>query len=155
MIRKVPSVLEIALPFIGIGIMIYYEICDTACAYLRGTLFNLDLKYVGIIFMGIFLIISIPLFSSKIPYTNFIKTMMLSGALGGEVLLIRFQIINAVFCPYCLTFALIMLILFVLQVRKMNYLLAAFSFLAGIIVFALFFRGSVLPLYSWYHFIYC
>lgn len=74
--------------------------------------------------------------------------MLLSGALGGEVILVRFQIVKGVFCPFCLAFAFCLLVLFSLRVKEMNRYLAVVSFLAGIMVFALFFRGLVVSLYS-------
>ncbi|MCX7982445.1 MAG: hypothetical protein N2572_06015 [Syntrophales bacterium] len=142
---------DFILPLVGIGIMVYYDLCDTACAFLKGNLFGIDLKYIGIIFMTFLLLLSLPLPSRFLAITDPVRTMMLSGALGGEVWLVRFQIINAVFCPYCLVFALLLVILFALHAKQMNYYLAALSFLAGLILFAFFFRGTVLPLYSLYH----
>jgi len=43
--------LTVILAFIGIGLMIFYTICDTSCSYLRGDLFGIDLKYVGVGYM--------------------------------------------------------------------------------------------------------
>jgi hypothetical protein len=73
--------------------------------------------------------------------------MLLSGALGGEILLVRFQVVHDTYCPFCLAFGSCILVLFAANFTKMNKYLALGAFLAGIAAFALFFEGSVLPLY--------
>lgn len=52
MIRKYRHILTIFLALIGIGIMAYYDYCDTTCSYLNGDIFGLDLKCVGMPFMA-------------------------------------------------------------------------------------------------------
>jgi len=149
--QKVSTILNTLLPIVGIGLMIFYEVCDTTCSSLRGTFLGIDLKYVGVLFMVVLLILAVPaasfIFRSSL---NHMRTMMLSGALGGEVLLVRFQIVNDTFCPFCLAFGLCLIVLFVANVGRMNRYLVGASFLAGIGTFALFFQGSILPLYGSY-----
>jgi hypothetical protein len=72
---------------------------------------------------------------------------MLSGALGGEVLLVVFQVRHDAYCTFCLAFGLCVLALFAVNIMKMNKYLALGAFLAGVVAFALFFKGAVLPLY--------
>jgi uncharacterized membrane protein len=141
------KIINILFPIIGIGLMAYYDICDTSCSSLRGTFGGIDLKYVGIIFMSVLLALNLPLFTRYTIPVGHLRTMLLSGALGGEILLVRFQIIHNVFCPFCLAFGLCVLILFAVNMPKMNKYLALGSFLAGLGAFALFFKGSILPLY--------
>jgi uncharacterized membrane protein len=145
--NKMMKILNIILPVVGIGLMVYYEICDTSCAYIRGSFLGIDLKIIGILFMAVLLILTIPAVSSYKSIVGHLRTMMLAGAMGGEVLLFRFQVVHETFCPFCLAFGLCLLILFVMHFRVMNKYLAGASFLAGIGAFALFFEGSVLPLY--------
>jgi len=45
--------LNIILAVAAAGIMVFYSFCTTSCAYLKGDLLGLDLKYVGILFMMI------------------------------------------------------------------------------------------------------
>nr|HPN09599.1 hypothetical protein [Syntrophales bacterium]HQK79278.1 hypothetical protein [Syntrophales bacterium] len=71
----------------------------------------------------------------------------ISGALGGEVLLVRFQIVNDTYCSYCLAFGLCVLVLFAVNFPRMNKMLALGAFGAGVGAFWLFFRGTILPLY--------
>jgi hypothetical protein len=72
--------------------------------------------------------------------------MMLAGAVGGEMLLVRFQIVNDTYCPFCLVFGLCVLALFAVNFPRMNKHLSLVAFCAGIGAFALFFQGSILPL---------
>jgi len=140
--------INIAVPVIGIGLLIFYGVCDTSCSSLRGTLLGIDLKIVGILFMVVFL--------GTLPFDGRpalaaplegLRTMMLAGAMGGEMLLVRFQIVNDTYCPFCLAFGLCLLTLFAGNFPRMNRYLAAAAFVAGIGAFGLFFKGSLLPLY--------
>ena len=145
---KARTLINIVVPVIGIGLLIFYEICDTSCSSLRGSFLGLDLKIVGILFMIVLLAI-IPFSKSRfaVPIDH-LKTMMLTGAVGGEVLLVRFQIVNDTYCPFCLAFGLCVLALFAVNFRLMNKYLARGAFCAGVGAFALFFQGSILPLYG-------
>ena len=145
--NKMIKILNIILPVVGMGLMIFYEVCDTICAYISGSFLGIDLKIIGILFMAVLLILTILAVSSYKTPVSHLRTMMLAGAMGGEVILFRFQVIHETFCPFCLAFGLCLLILFAANFRVMNKYLAGAFFLAGIGAFALFFRGSVLPLY--------
>lgn len=134
-------------PIIGIGLMVFYEVCETSCSYLQGTFAGVDLKYIGIFFMAALLAVSLPFASRYETPVNHLRTMMLAGALGGEILLVHFQIVHETYCPFCVAFGLCILILFTSNIGKMNKYLAAGSFVAGVSAFWLFFEGSVLPLY--------
>ena len=145
---KIQKIINIILPAIGIGLMIFYEVCDTSCSYLQGTFAGVDLKYIGIVFMAALLAISLPPASRYETPVNHLRTMLLAGALGGEILLIHFQIVHETYCPFCIAFGLCILILFTSNIGKMNKYIAAGSLVVGVVVFWLFFDGSVLPLYS-------
>ena len=145
--NKLVKILNVTLPVAGIGLVYYYKICDTLCAYISGSFMGVDLMYIGILFMAALLMLNIPVAASYRKPMDHLRTMMLSGAMGGEVILLRFQVVNETFCPYCLAFGFCLLLLFAIHFRGMNKYLAAASFLAGIGIFALFFQGSVLPLY--------
>lgn len=145
---RVLKVGNIVLPIIGGGLMVFYDICDTSCSSLMGTFLGVDLKVIGILFMAALLVLALlPPSRWAIPIGHF-RTMMLAGALGGEVLLIRFQIVNDTYCPFCLAFGTCIVVLFIANFTKMNRYLAWGAFLAGIAAFAIFFEGSVMPLYK-------
>ena len=138
---------NIVLPMVGIGLMVFYEVCDTSCSSLQGTFLDLDLKAIGILFMVALLALNLPPASRWTAYIGHLRTMLLAGALGGELLLVRFQVIHDTYCPFCLAFGSCILVLFAVNFTKMNKYLTLVAFLAGIAAFALFFEGSVMPLY--------
>jgi hypothetical protein len=145
--NKTIKILNIVLPVVGMGLMLYYELCDTICAFISGSFMGIDLKIIGILFMAVLLILTIPAVASYKTPVGHLRTMMLAGAMGGEVILFRFQVVHETFCPFCLAFGLCLLILFAIHFRVMNKYLAGVCFLAGIGAFALFFKGSVLTLW--------
>ena len=93
------------LAIAGIGLMIFYEVCDTSCAYLVGDLFGVDLKWVGIAYM--LAIILLALFR-QFPWLR----SLLAAGLGTEIYLFAFQVQNDVYCPFCLVFALLVIAAF-------------------------------------------
>jgi hypothetical protein len=107
----------------------------------------MDLQWIGILFMAVLLVLSLLPASRWAVPMRYLRTLMLSGALGGEVLLVRFQIVHDTYCPFCLVFSSCILILFAANYTQMQRYLAWGSFLAGIAAFALFFEGSLVPLY--------
>lgn len=102
-ITKYRHVVTIVLSLLGIGIMAYYDYCDTACSYLKGDIFGIDLKWVGIAYMATVIVFAV------FRQTPFVRALLAAG-LGVEVHLYAFQVQNDVYCPFCLAF-LVMLIL--------------------------------------------
>lgn len=105
------SVITIILAAAGIGIMLYYKACETACSYLQGDIFGIDLSYIGIVYMLMIIIFAA---MRKMPY---VRALLASG-IGVEVYLIAFQFREDVFCPYCLAFASMIIIAFILNHEK-------------------------------------
>jgi len=145
---QILKIINVAFPVIGVGLMIFYGVCDTSCSSLQGTFLGLDLKIIGILYMAALLALALLPVSRWAASVSHLRTMLLSGALGGEILLVRFQVVNDTYCPFCLAFGMCILILFAANFTRMNKYLALGAFLAGIAAFALFFEGSVLPLYG-------
>ena len=145
---RVLKTINIAFPIIGIGVMLFYEVCDTSCSSLQGTFLGLDLRVIGVLYMAALLAMTLPPASRWAVSVRHLRTMLLSGALGGEILLVRFQVVHDTYCPFCLAFGSCILVLFAANFTKMNKYLALGAFLAGIAAFALFFKGSILPLYT-------
>jgi len=136
------------VPPVGLGLMVYYDVCDTACSSLQGTFMGLDLTWVGIAFMAVLVALNVLEIRHPAAPVQGMRTVMLAGALGGETLLVHFQIVHDIYCPFCLAFFLCVLILFAANVRRCHgWYAALLAFLAGVAAFALFFQGSVLPLY--------
>ena len=108
---KYRTILTIILAMAGIALMAFYSWCDSSCAYLKGDILGIDLKYIGIAFMVVIIIVT---FWKQVD----IVRILLSGAIGGEVFLVRFQFREDVFCPFCLAFGTIIVILYFLSYGK-------------------------------------
>jgi hypothetical protein len=143
MTKKMAS---IVLSVAGIAAMLYYGMCRTDCSNLSGTFLGIDLKIIGVAFMSVLIVMQmLPLAYKK--QVRLLQTLMLSGALGGELVLLRFQIVHDTFCPFCLFFASCLVILYAFNVdglrhRATHRYYALTSFLAGIVAFALLFEGT-------------
>jgi thiol-disulfide isomerase/thioredoxin len=107
-IKKYRNVITILLALTGIGLMIYYDYCGTSCNYLRGDIWGIDLKWIGIAYM--LLIIAF----AALKQSDFVRVMLAAG-LGVEVFLFSFQVKNSVFCPFCLAFAVIVITAFIVN----------------------------------------
>ncbi|MGA2781763.1 MAG: thioredoxin domain-containing protein [Smithella sp.] len=107
-IKKYRNLMTIALSLIGIGIMAYYDYCDTACSYLKGDIWGIDLKWVGIAYMAA--IIAFAAFKQ----TSFVRALLAAG-LGVEVHLYAFQVQNDVYCPFCLAFSIMLILSFIIN----------------------------------------
>ncbi len=155
----------VLLALIGIVIMIYYASCKTACSYLQGDIFGIDLKYIGVGYMG--LIILLALFRQA----DLIR-MLVSAGIGVEVFLVSFQFREDIFCPYCLSFGVMVLLMYITNYErssmrnkwyqkmlyvfgdaripflKNQYLPMLFMMFAGYIFVCLSFSGSSTPAYA-------
>jgi thiol-disulfide isomerase/thioredoxin len=88
--------------------MIYYDYCDTACSYLQGDIWGIDLKWFGIAYMIV--LIGFAAFRQT-PFVRF----FLAAGLGVEVYLFSFQIRNNVYCPFCIAFAAMVIAAFIVN----------------------------------------
>ena len=127
--------------------MAYYSTCNTACTNLSGTLLGVDLKRIGIIFMLAMTIFNLIVHPTIRHCVLHIRTAMLAGAMGGEVLLVRFQILHGIYCPYCLAFMVCLFVMLLINIsRHTNWRVAGACFLAGMIVFGCCFEGHIGPM---------
>jgi thiol:disulfide interchange protein DsbA len=133
--------LNILLALAGIALVFVYAYCGDSCSYLKGSIFGIDLKYMGVLFMGT--LIALGLFGRS-DYRLF----LLSAGVGAEAFLIGFQVANDVFCPYCLTFGAVLLLLFAINLDWSKRKLVALCALCGLLVFVAFFDGSVTPAFA-------
>ena len=145
--QKIRSTANIVLPILGTGLMIYYDSCETTCANLSGTILGIDLKAIGIAFMATWLFLNLIVLPEAKRSISLLRTTMLAAALGGEVLLVRFQIVHNTFCPYCLAFLACLIVLCVCNAgRQDSWRVAGSGLLAGAIAFALWFEGTAGPM---------
>lgn len=100
-----------ALALIGIVLMFFYSVCDTSCSYLKGDIFGIDLKYIGVGYM--LAIIALALLKKMA-----LVRILLASGIGVEVYLVAFQFREDVFCPFCLAFGAIVVLAFILNYEK-------------------------------------
>lgn len=107
-IKKYRDHMTIALSLIGICLMAYYDYCDTACSYLKGDIWSIDLKWVGIAYMAAIIVFT------AFKQTPFVRALLAAG-LGVEVHLYAFQVQNDVYCPFCLAFSAMLILSFIIN----------------------------------------
>jgi len=134
-------ILNIVLALIAVGIEVFYSICGGACSYLSGNLFGIDLQYIGIAFMALIILLSIM-------KKDLLLILALSIGVGVEVYLVGFQVWYDTYCPYCLVFGGILMVMFLLNLRKAEIKNAIISMAASLILFAIFFKGSATPVFA-------
>jgi len=150
----------------GIVLMFYYDYCDTACSYLQGDIWGINLKWVGVAYMAAIMIFAA---LRQVPFVRF----LLAAGLGVEVFLFSFQVQNGVYCPFCLVFALMVIGAFIvnyevpsawsknrskmwlfflgevdLPIFRIHKLPLLFVCILGYLIILFTFSGSVLPAYG-------
>jgi thiol:disulfide interchange protein DsbA len=88
--------------------MAYYDYCDTACSYLKGDIWGINLKWVGIAYMTAIIVFA------AFKQTSFVRALLATG-LGVEVHLYAFQAQNDVYCPFCLAFSVMLILSFIIN----------------------------------------
>jgi thiol:disulfide interchange protein DsbA len=76
------------------------------------------------------------------------RLLLLSAGVGAEVFLIGFQVQNDVFCPYCLSFGAVLLLLFAINLDWSKRKLVSIFAVLGLLFFVVFFDGSVTPAFA-------
>ena len=137
----VRKTVNIVLPLAALGVMAFYNTCASTCSSLTGSVFGLDMKYIG-------LIIPVPLIILALLNQHLLLLMALSFGVGAELKLISFQAALGQYCPYCLTSGAIIIFLFLFNFQRSRKLLMAAFLLLGFLFFQLFFHGSASPTYT-------
>lgn len=121
--------------------LLYYTWCHTTCTYLKGTFFDIDLLFIGLVFTAVIVLLT------ALKY-DFILIVLLSSAVGVEGFLVGYQIVQNVFCPYCLIFGAILFLQFFINydVRKARVL--SIVMITSNVIFPLFFHCSTVPSYG-------
>jgi thiol-disulfide isomerase/thioredoxin len=140
-IRPKRGILNIALALISIGIIIFDRFCSGTCSYISGDLFGLDLRYFGLAFMAVIIVLSLV-------KNHYFLILVLSMGLGVEIYLVGFQVWFNTYCPYCLAFGGVLMVLFFMNIRKTKLKTAILFAVVGLILFALFFQGSFTPAFA-------
>ncbi len=133
--------LTILLALTGIAITVGYAFCLGACSYLKGDILGIDLKYLGIFYMVIVLLLA--WFRKPL-----LCLLLLAFGAGGEIFLVGYQIHSGVYCPYCLGFGATILLALAVNFERNRKALAVLATAAGLLFFWLFFSGSATPAYA-------
>jgi hypothetical protein len=142
--RLTPSTkrfLTILLALIGIADTVAYALCLGSCSYLKGDILGIDLKYLGIFYMVVVLLLA----WLRKPV---LCLLLLAFGAGGEIFLIGYQVHSGVYCPYCLVFGATILLAFAINFESNRRAVAALTIAAGLLFFLLFFSGSTTPSYA-------
>ena len=75
--------------------------------------------------------------------------LIISAAVGIEFYLIGFQVWYNTYCPYCLVFGGIIFLLYIVNFIRQRLFYSIFWMVIGLIGFALVFKGSVTPTYTY------
>jgi len=133
--------LTILLALTGIAITVAYAFCPGACSSLKGDILGIDLKYLGIFYMVIVLLLA--WFRKPL-----LCLLLLAFGAGGELFLIGYQVHSGVYCPYCLAFGATVLLAFVVNFERNRKALTALAAAVGLLFFLLLFSGSATPAYE-------
>lgn len=133
--------LTILLALIGIAVTVAYALCLGACSYLKGDILGIDLKYLGIFYMAVVLLLT--WFRKPL-----LSLLLLAFGAGGEIFLIGYQVHTGIYCPFCLAFGATILLAFAVNFERTRKALAALAAAAGLLFFLLFFSGSATPVYA-------
>jgi len=133
--------INITLSLAAIILVVLYSLCGDSCTYLQGTLLGLDLRWAGVAFMAVVMVMS---FLKK----ELLLLSILAAGVGAETYLVGFQVYHGVYCPYCMLFGAILLILFIVNFKMLRVRQAALGVLGGFLIFLIFFEGMVTPVYA-------
>ncbi len=136
--RKIANIM---LPLAGLGVVGFYSVCGSTCTFLKGGFFGIDLKYLGIAYTLLLLLLA--LLELDAPHLA-----ALSLGVGMEINLVAFQVRNEAYCPYCLTFAAILVVLLLFNVRRSRLYLAGAGMALGFALCLFFFKGAAAPAYA-------
>jgi thiol-disulfide isomerase/thioredoxin len=140
-IRQQRHVVNIVLACVAVALEVYYSICGGSCSYLRGDLIGIPLQYIGIAYMALIIFLSII-------KADRLLVMLISAGVGIEFYLIGFQIWYHTYCPYCLAFGGIIFVLLILNFSLAKKWLSIVFMVLALLLFSLFFEGSVTPSYA-------
>ncbi len=141
-IRQYKYITNIILACIAIALEVYYSICAGSCSYLRGSIFGIDLQYIGIAYMALIILLCLL-------KQDFLIFLIISAGVGIEFYLIGFQVWYDTYCPYCLAFGGIIFVLYIVNFIRRRLFYSLFFMAMGLAGFALVFKGSVAPTYTY------
>lgn len=140
-LRERKRLLNLLLPLAGAGAVLLSWICSDGCAAVAGTLAGIDLKIVGLIYLALFAACTLLSWHGA-------GFALLSMGMGAEVFLLGRQLATGKYCSFCLAFAAVVALLFLINVERerIRSLLAAAG--GGFVLLLLSFSAAVVPSYG-------
>jgi len=113
LLNKHRTFINASLTFVAVSIEIYYSYCGGACEALSGKFFGIPLQYAGMVFMATIAFLSFA-------HCDRLKALLVAAGVGAEIYLVGYQVYYNTYCPYCLAFAAIVLLLFAINYKTSN-----------------------------------
>ena len=137
------------LPALCILTIVIGQLCAARCSFIQGDILGIDLNIVGILFYSLLLV-------SLLVYRKFYSEELLmkaiaavtSAGVGAELVLIKFQVENNVYCPKCLISGFFFLVMFFLVARHLKKWVIILLVAAGLLLTSFTFNGAVIPSYA-------
>jgi len=136
-------------PVLCILTIVIGQICAEKCAFIQGDILGIDLNIFGILFYSV-LLISLLVYKKLYPEDWLMKTIaaVASMGVGAELVLIKFQVENNVYCPKCLISGFFFLVMFFLLARSLKKWVIILLIAAGLLFTFFTFNGSIIPSYA-------
>ncbi len=137
------------LPALCILTIVIGQLCAAKCAFIQGDILGIDLNIFGMLFYSLLLVLLLA-HGKFYPEDRLMKAIaaVASVGVGAELVLVKFQIENSVYCPKCLISGFFFLVLFFLVARRLKKWIIILLIAAGLLFTSLTFNGSIVPSYA-------
>jgi len=137
------------LPTLCILTIVIGQLCAAKCAFIQGDILGIDLNIFGILFYSL-LLVSLLVYRKFYPEELLMKSIaaVASVGVGAELVLIKFQFENSVYCPKCLISGFFFLVMFFLLARHLKKWVIILLVAAGLLFASFTFNGAVIPSYA-------
>ncbi|MBN1140887.1 MAG: thioredoxin domain-containing protein [Deltaproteobacteria bacterium] len=132
---------NLALAGAGILVILSYIFCRDSCRFVSGSLMGVDLKYTGLVYLAGF--IFLVLLAAREPVFFY-----LAAGVGGEAFLLGYQLIYNRYCPFCLSLAVVVLALFLINFEGKFWKPGLGLMAGGFLLFSLAFASHPTPAYG-------
>jgi len=137
------------LPALCILTIVIGQLCAAKCAFIQGDILGIDLNVFGILFYSL-LLVSLLVYRKFYPEDWLMKAIaaVASAGVGAELILVKFQVENSVYCPKCLISGFFFLVMFFLVARNLKKWVIILLIAAGLLFTSFTFNGSIIPSYA-------
>ena len=136
-------------PALCILTIVIGQLCAAKCAFIQGDILGIDLNIFGILFYSL-LLAALLVYRKFYPEDWLMKSIaaIASVGVGAELILIKFQVENSVYCPKCLISGFFFLVMFFLLARHLKKWVIILLIAAGMLLTSFTFNGSIIPSYA-------